>query len=54
MNKKEFADKLRARLSWLPPKEIEDRISFYMEMIDDRMEEVFRKKRLLPGWALSI
>jgi len=47
MNKKEFADKLRARLSWLPPKEIEDRISFYMEMIDDRMEDGLSEKEAI-------
>ena len=39
MLKKEFLDRLRAKLSCLPSFEIEERINFYSEMIDDRMEE---------------
>ncbi len=39
MNKEEFLNELRARLSGLPQNDIEERISFYSEMIDDRMEE---------------
>lgn len=39
MNKQEFLDQLRARLNGLPKEEIEERIWFYGEMIDDRMEE---------------
>lgn len=39
MNKKEFIDALHARLSGLPRKEVEERLSFYAEMIDDRVEE---------------
>ena len=39
MRKQEFLANLRARLSGLPKKEIEERLSFYSEMIDDRMEE---------------
>ena len=39
MNKQEFLDQLRARLNGLPKEEIEERICFYGEMIDDRMEE---------------
>ena len=38
MNKKEFASRLQVKLSTLPAKEIEDRINFYTEMIDDRIE----------------
>ena len=38
MNKKEFASRLQAKISTLPTKEIDDRISFYMEMIDDLIE----------------
>lgn len=39
MNKKDFLDKLREGLRGLPKKDIDERISFYSEMIDDRMEE---------------
>ena len=39
MNKIEFLDELRSRLSGLPVKEVEERLSFYGEMIDDRIEE---------------
>ena len=39
MNKKEFLSELRGRLSDLPEQEIEERLLFYSEMIDDRMEE---------------
>ena len=39
MTKTEFVLELTSKLSPLPWEEIEDRISFYVEMIDDRMEE---------------
>lgn len=39
MLKQEFLDNLKSRLSGLPKQDIEERISFYSEMIDDRMEE---------------
>ena len=39
MNKKEYFDLLRERLSGLPRQETEERLSFYEEIIDDRMEE---------------
>ncbi len=39
MNKQEFLDQLKARLSDLPSKDIEDRLGFYNEMIEDRVEE---------------
>lgn len=39
MTKVEFILELKEKLSALPPKEREDRLSFYAEMIDDRMEE---------------
>ncbi len=39
MSKQEFLDKLRENLCGLPEEEIEERISFYSEMIDDRMED---------------
>ncbi len=39
MNKAEFLDALRARLCGLPDGEVDDRLIFYGEMIDDRIEE---------------
>ena len=39
MTKKEFLTELRNNLSGLPKEEVEDRINFYSEMIDDRMDE---------------
>ncbi len=39
MTKSDFLKKMRCDLSKLPEEEIEERISFYSEMIDDRIEE---------------
>jgi uncharacterized membrane protein len=39
MRKQEFLDRLRAKFSGLPSGEIEERIRFYEEMIEDRMED---------------
>ena len=39
MNKQEFLTQLRKELSGLPQNEIEERIAFYGEMIDDRVDE---------------
>lgn len=39
MNKQEFLAKLRKGLHGLPQNDIEERLTFYNEMIDDRMEE---------------
>ena len=39
MNKQEFIIKLCQGLSGFPQDEIEERLTFYSEMIDDRMEE---------------
>lgn len=39
MNKQEFLSLLRQELSGLPEEDIEERVAFYEEMIDDRMEE---------------
>jgi len=39
MNKQEFLLKLGERLSGLSPEEKEERLTFYREMIDDRMED---------------
>lgn len=39
MNKQEFLAELRKGLHGLPQNDIEERLTFYSEMIDDRMEE---------------
>lgn len=39
MNKNEFLVQLRKKLSGLPQDDIEERLIFYSEMIDDHMEE---------------
>lgn len=41
MSKKEFLEKLRIKLSNLPKDDLEERINFYSEMIDDRIEDGF-------------
>ena len=39
MNKQEFLEQLRKGLSGLPQNDIEEGLTFYSEMIDDRMDE---------------
>ena len=39
MTKQEFLCELEGRLSGLPRQEVQERLGFYSEMIDDRMEE---------------
>ena len=39
MNKERFIASLKRRLHRLPKKEISERVSFYSEMIDDRIED---------------
>ena len=39
MNKQEFLDQLRNGFSGLPREDAEERLAFYADMIDDRMEE---------------
>ena len=47
MKKQEFIARLRARLSGLPKYEVEERISFYKEMIDDRIEEGCSEEKVI-------
>lgn len=49
MNKEEFLRKLRKSLSGLPQDDIEERLSFYSEMIDDRMEEGLSEEEAVAG-----
>ena len=44
MNKQEFLAQLRKGLSGLPQEDIEERLTFYGEMLEDRMEEVFTEE----------
>ncbi len=39
MTKREFLSALRCGLAGLPPQDVEERVAFYDEMIDDRIEE---------------
>ncbi len=49
MKKQEFLDRLRVRLSGLPSDEVEGRLEFYSEMIDDRIEEGVSEERAVLG-----
>ena len=39
MNKREFINLLSEKLSYLPKNELEERIIFYCEMINDKMDD---------------
>ncbi len=47
MNKQEFLAELRRRLTGLPQNETEERLTFYSEMIDDRIEEGFSEDKAI-------
>ncbi len=49
MSKQEFLAKLEARLFGLPQDDIEDRLTFYSEIIDDRMEEGLSEEDAVSG-----
>ena len=49
MNKTEFLNKLRTALNGIPQDDIEERVSFYGEMIDDRMEEGLTEEEAVSG-----
>lgn len=44
MTKQEFIAQLKERLSGLPSNEIEERVTFYSEMIDDKIEEGYSEE----------
>ena len=44
MKKREFLSKLQNQLSGLPQDDVKERLDFYSEMIDDRMEEGISEK----------
>ena len=49
MTKNEFMAELRSRLSGVPEKDAEDRLGFYSEIIDDRMEEGLSEEEAVRG-----
>ncbi len=49
MTKTEFIEKLKSRLSFLPPDDVNERLTFYGEMIDDRMEEGLSEEEAVDG-----
>ena len=49
MDKKAFLDELREKLSGLPEEDIEERVAFYREMIDDRMEDGISEEEAVNG-----
>ena len=49
MNKQSFLAALRKGLTALPQNEIEERVTFYSEMIDDRMEEGLSEQEAVRG-----
>lgn len=49
MNKEEFLNELRKKLSGLPQDDLNERIAFYSEMIDDRMEDGLTEEEAVDG-----
>lgn len=49
MTKDEFLRSLQARLSGLPREDAEERLSFYREMIEDRLEEGFTEEEAVAA-----
>ena len=49
MNKEEFIAELKDGLSGLPQNDIDERVLFYTEMIDDRMEEGMSEEEAISG-----
>ena len=47
MTKNEFLSELREKLQGLPPADIDERVSFYEEMIDDRVDEGEREEDII-------
>ena len=49
MNKTQLLEKLKKELSFLPTDELESRLAFYSEMIDDRIEEGLREEEAVAA-----
>lgn len=51
MTKQEFLDRLRRSLAGLPLEDAEERLAFYDEMIDDRMEEGLAEEEAVSSFG---
>ena len=49
MNKQQFLDELKSRLNGLPKQELDERLLFYGEMIDDRVEDGLTEEEAVAG-----
>ncbi|MBR0161206.1 MAG: DUF1700 domain-containing protein [Oscillospiraceae bacterium] len=49
MNKLQFLDELRRHLSGLPQSDLDERLLFYSEMIDDRVEDGLTEEEAVAG-----
>ncbi len=49
MNRDQFLDELKRRLSGLPQSDLDERLQFYGEMIDDRIEDGLSEEEALTG-----
>ena len=49
MDKAQFLEELKRRLSGLPQSELEERLLFYSEMIDDRVEDGLTEEEAVAG-----
>ncbi|MBQ6372365.1 MAG: DUF1700 domain-containing protein [Oscillospiraceae bacterium] len=49
MNKEQFLNELRSRLNGLPKADLEERLFFYGEMIDDRVEDGLSEEEAVAG-----
>ena len=47
MKKEEFLNKLKIKLSNLPKEDLDERINFYSEMIEDRIEDGFQEEEAI-------
>ncbi len=51
MTKQEYLDRLHRSLSVIPGEDVEERLSFYDEMIDDRMEEGLTEEEAVASFG---
>ena len=49
MNKREFSEELSRALNGLPEEDVAERVAFYGEMIDDRVEEGLSEEEAVAG-----
>ena len=49
MKKSEFIEALRGRLQGIPREDLEERLAFYEEMIDDRIEDGLSEEEALAA-----